>query len=349
MRNVLFLAIILLVFTGSAQSVAAVCSGGFPDFFYGDVSIDNQPASVGTEIRALIDGDVRGTYTTINGGVYGNVNTDDKMLVTGDPGGYPDFPTIHFEVKIDGNFVDTGETATYQCGDVFTNPKTLDLSAASPACTDTDLDGVCDNVDACPGFDDHVDADEDGTPDGCDVCPLDPLDDADGDGVCGDVDICPGFDDNADIDSDGIPDGCDICTDVDLDAFCAEGLDCDDNDGNINPDANEICGDSHDNDCNGLTDDADPVCIEVPCDDADADGVCDEVDICPGFDDNVDSDNDGTPDGCDICPLDAFDDADADGVCGDVDICQGFDDNVDSDNDGTPDGCDICPLDALEF
>jgi len=35
---------------------------------------------------------------------------------------------------------------------------------------DSDGDGVCDAVDACPGFDDNVDHDNDGVPDGCDVC-----------------------------------------------------------------------------------------------------------------------------------------------------------------------------------
>lgn len=35
---------------------------------------------------------------------------------------------------------------------------------------DTDNDGVCDNDDICPGFDDSRDSDGDGTPDGCDNC-----------------------------------------------------------------------------------------------------------------------------------------------------------------------------------
>jgi hypothetical protein len=36
---------------------------------------------------------------------------------------------------------------------------------------DTDGDGVCDDCDRCPGFDDAVDSDLDGVPDGCDLCP----------------------------------------------------------------------------------------------------------------------------------------------------------------------------------
>jgi hypothetical protein len=55
---------------------------------------------------------------------------------------------------------------------------------------DTDADGICDNLDACPGSDDNVDSDADGVPDGCD--------------------LCPGFDDTVDCNTNGIPDGCDL-------------------------------------------------------------------------------------------------------------------------------------------
>ncbi|MCP4566101.1 MAG: hypothetical protein GY841_00830 [FCB group bacterium] len=54
---------------------------------------------------------------------------------------------------------------------------------------DSDGDGVNDDLDVCPGFDDNLDDDGDGVPDGCD--------------------ICPGYDDTIDTDTDGIPDGCD--------------------------------------------------------------------------------------------------------------------------------------------
>jgi uncharacterized repeat protein (TIGR01451 family) len=51
---------------------------------------------------------------------------------------------------------------------------------------DGDGDGVPDDEDTCPGFDDNLDADGDGTPDGCDNCPTvsnSDQSDADGDGV----------------------------------------------------------------------------------------------------------------------------------------------------------------------
>lgn len=40
------------------------------------------------------------------------------------------------------------------------------------ACLDTDGDGACDAVDACPGHDDRVDTDADTVADGCDLCPM---------------------------------------------------------------------------------------------------------------------------------------------------------------------------------
>ncbi len=65
-----------------------------------------------------------------------------------------------------------------------------DVPADVPGdCTDSDGDGVCDLVDACPGHDDRLDEDGDTVPDGCD--------------------LCPGGDDRLDEDGDGIPDMCD--------------------------------------------------------------------------------------------------------------------------------------------
>gem|GEM_PF-5415858 len=80
------------------------------------------------------------------------------------------------------------------------------------SCPDADSDGVCDEEDRCPGFDDSLDIDGDGVADGCDVCEgsddLNPTD-TDGDSVPDECDVCQGSDDNIDADGDGIPDGCD--------------------------------------------------------------------------------------------------------------------------------------------
>jgi len=53
------------------------------------------------------------------------------------------------------------------------------------------------------------------------------------------------------------------CSDKDEDGFLplyCDGGDCDDDDEDINPDADEVCDDGVDNDCDGLTDEEDPDC-----------------------------------------------------------------------------------------
>ncbi len=216
-------------------------------------------------------------------------------------------------------------------------PDDLDVCPGFDDNVDTDGDGVPDGCDVCAGFDDTLDADGDGVPDGCDACPLDNPDDTDADGVCDSDDLCPGFDDGVDGDGDGVPDGCDSCAGFD---------DSVDGDGDGVPDGCDTCplDNPNDTDGDGICDSDDACPLDNP-DDTDADGVCDSDDICPGSDDNADGDGDGVPNGCDACPLDNPDDTDADGVCDSNDICPGFDDNADGDGDGVPDGCDACPLD----
>ncbi len=157
---------------------------------------------------------------------------------------------------------------------------------------DEDLDGVCDEDDACPGFIDSLDSDEDGIPDGCDECPDDPDDDSDGDGSCDSDDICAEGDDTVDRDGDGQPDACDPCPDDDPDDSdddgvcdsvdqCPNGSDVEDRDGDGEPDGCDACP------------------WDAP-DDSDGDGSCDSDDLCPGADDRIDEDEDGIPHGCDF-------------------------------------------------
>jgi len=140
---------------------------------------------------------------------------------------------------------------------------------------DSDGDGVPDNVDQCPGFNDNIDVDNDGIPDDCD-----PLIDSDGDGVSDDVDQCPGFNDNIDVDNDRTPDHCDPLVDSDGDGVEDSADQC--------PGFN----DSIDVDNDGIPDDCDPLI------DSDGDGVSDAAGHCPGFNDNIDVDNDGIPADC---------------------------------------------------
>ena len=80
--------------------------------------------------------------------------------------------------------------------------------------SDSDGDGVPDDVDNCPDTYNpgQEDGDGDGVGDVCDGCPSDPGNDADSDGVCGDVDNCP-YTYNPgqeDADGDGIGDACEV-------------------------------------------------------------------------------------------------------------------------------------------
>jgi hypothetical protein len=101
------------------------------------------------------------------------------------------------------------------------------MSYGMPPCSDTDVDGVCDDVDLCPADFDPTNNDEDSDGDG-DVCDADDdgdtiLDDGDDSGVIGDADCVNGatvncddncqFTDNAtqaDADSDGVGTDCDV-------------------------------------------------------------------------------------------------------------------------------------------
>jgi hypothetical protein len=90
------------------------------------------------------------------------------------------------------------------------------------------------------------------------------------------------------------------------DGTCPGGNDCDDSNSTIHPNAAENCADGVDNDCDGLTDAADPGC--APCvvdDDCDDSTVCNGIEPClggfcqPGTPPVCDDDNVCTDDSCD--------------------------------------------------
>ena len=190
---------------------------------------------------------------------------------------------------------------------------------------DTDADGICDDLDVCPGLDDNLigRSCDDGNP--CTVgetydancgCTGGTISDADNDGICDGEDQCPNLDDNL------------------------IGTSCDDGDACT---VNDIYT-------------ANCLCAGVPESDTDGDGVCDTNDLCPNFDDNLigTSCDDGDPcttgetyDANCGCTGGITQDADNDGICDSLDQCPGHDDAVDNDGNGIPDSCEGCP--SLSF
>ena len=185
--------------------------------------------------------------------------------------------------------------------------------------SDTDGDGVGDNVDNCIATvnPEQIDIDNFGQGDNIgDVC--DDCIDFDGDTVCDDDDICLLGNDLVDSDGDSVPNDCDICP-----------YDQDDD-----IDSDGICGDVD-------------ICPNDPDNDIDGDGVCGDLDVCAGYDDNIDNDGDLLPDGCDNCDfVSNIDQLDGDGD-GDGDACDNCPENGnpfqgDYDNDGVGNVCDNC-------
>lgn len=161
--------------------------------------------------------------------------------------------------------IDTDSDGTPDCNDVCPND----------ADNDQDADGVCGDLDNCPGIAnaDQADADGDGVGDACDSDPVDPGSDSDGDGVPDAADNCPSTSnaDQADADGDGAGDACDSSPD----------------------------GDNHDADADSVPDHLDNCPNVANADQADADGdgtgdACEPADD-PSSPDPPDDDPSGDP------------------------------------------------------
>jgi hypothetical protein len=72
---------VLLVFAFVGGVAAEDSLPLLPDEFRGSVTINGNPAAVGTVLTALIDGEVRGTVTTTETGIYGGLELDDRRLI----------------------------------------------------------------------------------------------------------------------------------------------------------------------------------------------------------------------------------------------------------------------------
>ena len=163
---------------------------------------------------------------------------------------------------------------------------------------DADGDGVCDEIDICPGGDDNIDTDGDLVPDDCDNCPYTvnfDQSDRDGDGIDDACDNCPEVvnPDQTNRDDDGFGDACDGCpTDPEKvePGICGCGVADVDSDNDGTPDCNDLCPDD--------PNEVEPgVCgYGVAGTDSDGDTVLDCLDNCPTVanPDQLDSDSDGS-------------------------------------------------------
>ncbi len=101
------LAIVVIAVVGLGMVVYAVPP--MPHPFYGTVTINGNPAPIGTTVKAKVDGVVCGTYTTTVAGEYGNPAQASYLSVAGD---LTEGDTINFFI----NNVDSGETAIFLPG-----------------------------------------------------------------------------------------------------------------------------------------------------------------------------------------------------------------------------------------
>jgi len=144
-------------------------------------------------------------------------------------------------------------------------------------------DQTCDEAaDACQTLCD-VSGDADG--DGHDSidCDGDDCDDADATRYPGNVELCDGA--GHDEDCDPTTYGADADLDGHQSSACCNGADncgsdCDDSNVNVNPDASDVCNGGIDDDCDGLADLADGVCVPCPAGHTGFDGNCTDIDEC---------------------------------------------------------------------
>jgi hypothetical protein len=185
----------------------------------------------------------------------------------------------------------------------------LALLSLAVACTDKDTETDTVDVDG-DGFDTVADCDDD-----------DATVNPDADELCDGVDNnCDGtIDEDAsdmlswyvDGDSDGFGDAADTTDACDQPTgYVSDSTDCDDTNGDISPDADEVC-DGIDNDCDSTIDEGDATDASVWYADTDSDGYGDEsspLSACvepSGYVDNIDDCDDTTdaisPDGVEVC------------------------------------------------
>jgi len=165
-------------------------------------------------------------------------------------------------------------------------------AATAPTCTDADNDGYFAEGGDCGTEADFNDNNAAAYPGAAENC---------SDGIDNDGN---GLIDANDPNAVGCSGG---CTDNDADGYSVEGgscgpIDCDDNNGSVNPGAVEACTDGIDNNCNGQVDTADPNAVGCAnnCTDQDGDGYSSSGGSCGPLDCN-DNDPDVNPGASEVC------------------------------------------------
>ncbi len=223
-------------------------------------------------------------FVQIDTDVPGSADTD--ALVDPGPAAGPDtdilggqYPGRVYETDVHDDWGDvtitddTGVAAADTDAVAATDTDVIGGSAGSVTDTASDTGGPADTgaVVVCTGDPASGDSDGDGVCDDVDACPLDVTGDSDGDSVCDVADVCPGDDDLADADQDTVPDCLDACAgddrtgDADFDGLCNDTDACpvdmyNDSDWDGVCDSLDLCdGDdaSGDRDFDGLCDDQD--------------------------------------------------------------------------------------------
>jgi len=262
-------------------------------------------------------------------------NTDDGSCNLPDCNGVCDGdntgPTVAGASCDDGDACTTNDQIQADCG-------------CAGTFADADGDGVCDNDDMCPDFDDNLNGTACDDGDACTVgdtyvdcdC-VGTFADADGDTVCDADDMCPGFDDL--LNGTACDDGNDCTTgDMYVDCECTGTFTDSDNDGVC--DADDICNGGPEPGTACDDGDACTVGDEIQADcgcagtfaDADGDTVCDADDVCADFDDLLLGTACDDGDACTINDMyvdcectGTFEDTDGDGICNNDDSCPDLD------------------------
>ncbi|MFH1700156.1 MAG: thrombospondin type 3 repeat-containing protein [Candidatus Zixiibacteriota bacterium] len=178
---------------------------GTSDVTISGISIDNSDFAVDPSYLVVPQGE-NGIITVTYGPPSLGPNSATLSATTDDP------ITTAIDVSLSGEgaFFDEDEDGIWDGADNCPLISNVDQA-------DSDVDGVGDVCDACPGHDDLADADTDGVPDGCDNCATTAnalQEDSDLDSVGDSCDVCIGFDDNSDYDEDTHPDSCDNCPEI---------------------------------------------------------------------------------------------------------------------------------------